>query len=68
MEVGEKCICQHDDWVNAFGEKNTILKMGMRLTVLGSRKIHGITFYSFEETPEDNLFMYDGFKSMRNLN
>ena len=67
VEPGERCICQYDDWFNAFGDKTTVVSTGMRLTVRGSRRVGGVAFYSFEETPEDNYFLPTGFKPMRNL-
>lgn len=68
MDIGEKCICQCDDWFNAFGETTTVLQTGMRLTVAKTRMVNGLRFYGFEETPGDNFFLYDGFRPMRELN
>jgi hypothetical protein len=68
MEPGAKCICQYDDWYNAFGDKSTALFCGMRLTVKARKNFYGALFVSFEETPEDNFFQIEGFKPMRNLN
>lgn len=68
MESGEKCICQHDDWWNAFGDKSTLLHRGDRLTVRGSKRVGGVRFLSFNETPEDHLFLETGFKPLRALN
>lgn len=68
MEEGEKCICQENDWHNAFGEKNFTVHRGMRLTVTGYVNVCGTRFYSFEETPEGNYYMHYGFKPMRSLN
>lgn len=67
MVEGERCICQHDDWFNAFGETTNAVHTGMRLTVVASKRIGGATFYAFKETPEDNFFLSTGFKPMRNL-
>lgn len=68
MEPGEKCICQEGDWHNAFGESDHTLERGMRLTVVSSIMVGGLRFYSFEETPEHNYYMYMGFKPLRQLN
>lgn len=68
MEIGERCICQEDDWFNAFGDTTTAVHTGMRLTVVASKRIGGATFYAFKETPEDHFFLSYGFKPMRNLN
>lgn len=68
MEPGEKCICQEDDWHNAFGEDDFSVHRGMRLTVTDSRHIGGSRFYSFEETPKGNFYLYLGFKPLRSLN
>lgn len=68
MEPGEKCICQEDDWHNAFGDSDHSVHRGMRLTVLDTRNISGTRFYSFEETPKHNFYLYLGFKSLRSLN
>jgi hypothetical protein len=68
MEPGDRCICQEDDWHNAFGDKDVCLSRGMRLTVLDLRNIAGVKFYSFEETPKDNFYLYTGFIPLRSLN
>ncbi len=68
MEPGERCICQENDWHNAFGDTDYSLHRGMRLTVTGSRYIGGVQFYSFDEAPKDNWYMYNGFKPLRSLN
>lgn len=68
MGSGDKCICQQDDWWNAFGDKSTVLKIGDRLTVKDSKRVGGVRFLSFNETPEDNFFMEAGFKPLRALN
>lgn len=68
MEPGEKCICQENEWFNAYGETSTMVSLGMRLTVSGSVYIAGTRFYTFEETPKDNFFLCLGFKPIRNLN
>lgn len=67
MEPGERCICQHDEWWNAFGDKYTKLMRGDRLTVSGTKRVGGISFYEFAEHPEQ-FFMQSGFKLLRNLN
>lgn len=70
MEPGERCICQYDEWWNAFGElkdQYTKLMKGDRLTVVGSKRVGGLSFYEFKEHP-GQLFMHDGFKPLRNLN
>jgi hypothetical protein len=68
MEPGEKCICSEHELYNAYGEKTTLLERGMRLTVLESRRINGIGYYSFKETPEGNWFDREAFTPLRNLN
>lgn len=68
MEPGDRCICQYDDWHNAFGEDDFSVNCGMRLTVLDSRNIGGTSFYSFEETPKDNFYMGIGFRPLRSYN
>lgn len=68
FEEGQKFICQHDDWINAYGNSAHALHKGMRVTVTGSVRIAGTTFLSFKETPEGNYYLYTGFKSLRSLN
>lgn len=68
METGEKCICQYDDWHNAYGDDDFSVHRGMRLTVTDSININGSRFYSFEETPKKNYYLGIGFKPMRVLN
>lgn len=68
FDNGAKVICQHDDWYNAFGDKSTALKCGMRLTVTDRKRVGGATFLAFEETPEDNYFLLTGFVPLRALN
>jgi hypothetical protein len=68
MNEGDKCICQENDWWNAYGEKSTMLSRGMRLTVARRRVINGLLFYHFQETPGDNCFLASGFKPLRALN
>lgn len=68
METGSKCICQHDDWFNAFGDAFTALHKGDRLTVRASKRAGGARFLSFNETPEDHFFLEQGFVPMRALN
>lgn len=68
MEPGEKCICQEDDWRNAFGDSDHSVHRGMRLTVLDTLNIAGTRFYSFEETPKHSFYLYLGFKPLRSLN
>ena len=68
MQPGEKCICQHDDWFCAFGEKGHPLHRGQRLTTNGSTTVGGVRFLSFEETPEDCFYLATGFKPLRSLN
>lgn len=67
MSPGEKCICQCDDWVNAFGQGTTICPVGARLTVKERRLIGSLRFLSFAELPEDHFFLIDGFKPLREL-
>lgn len=68
MEPGEKCIAQPGEWVNAYGDKTYTVSGGMRLTVSKCIYIGGTRFYAFEETPDGNYYMYDGFKPLRSLN
>jgi len=68
MEPGEKCICQEDDWHNAFGDQDFSLHCGMRLTVMDSKSVGGMSFYSFEETPSKNFYLGIGFKPLRSYN
>lgn len=68
MEPGETCICQHDDWYNAFGDKTEAVHRGMRLKVTGRRNIGGSVFFTFEEVEKGNWFLGVGFKPMRTLN
>lgn len=67
MEPGDKCICQEDDWHNAYGEEDFSVHCGMRLTVRDSVYISGTRFFSFEETPKGNYYLYLGFKPLRSL-
>lgn len=68
MEPGERCICQHDDWWNAFGEKKHVLNRGDRLTVAGSVRIGGARFLHFKEVEEELYFLETGFVPLRRLN
>jgi hypothetical protein len=68
MEPGEKCICQEDDWCNAFGESNFSVSRGMRLVVKDSMFVAGTKFLSFEETPVGLFYMSIGFTPLRNYN
>lgn len=68
MEPGEKCICQEDEWHNAFGDTDDSVHRGMRLTVVDAKFIGGTRFYAFEETPKGNYYLYIGFKPLRSLN
>lgn len=68
MTDGETCICQYDDWFNAFGDKTEAVHRGMRLTVTGRKNISGSLFYTFKEVEEGNWFLGIGFKPMRQLN
>lgn len=68
LNDGDRCICQEDDWHNAFGEKDLALHCGMRLTVVDSKRVGGLRFLSFKEAPKDNFYMEDGFKALRSLN
>ncbi len=68
MEPGDRCVCIEKDWYNAFGEKHLAIQIGMRLTVLDTRRIGGISFYSFEETPKNFFYMFTGLCPMRELN
>ena len=68
MEPGEKCICSEDGLYNAFGHKAEVLYRGMRLIVKSSHFVGGTRFYSFEETPADNYYVFDAFTPLRSLN
>ena len=68
MEVGEKCICQYDDWYNDFGDRSEAIHRGMRLTVSGRKNVAGAIYYSFEEVDEKNWYWSPGFKPMKSLN
>ena len=68
VEPGDKCICQYDDWHNAFGDTDFSVHRGMRLTVSGSKLVNSMKFFSFEETPKDNFYAHMGFKPLRSLN
>jgi hypothetical protein len=68
MEPGERCICQYDDWYNAFGDRSEAMSKGMRLTVKGSTRVGGCRFYTFAETPDDACYLAEGFKPLRSLN
>lgn len=67
MEPGDKCICQEDDWHNAYGEEDFSVHLGMRLTVRDSIYIAGTRFFSFEETPKGNYYLHLGFRPLRSL-
>lgn len=68
MKTKQVYICQEDEWVNAFGENNYSLFRGMRVTLTKTIYVGGTPFHSFEETPEGNYYMSDGFKSMKEYN
>jgi hypothetical protein len=64
VKAGQKCECQFDNWHNYLGEKNTVLKAGMLLTVKARKITNGLLFYEFEETPEGHTFLGTGFKAV----
>lgn len=68
MEDGETCICSMVDLYNAFGDKQTMLKLGQKVTVIDSKYVGGMKFYAFKEAPKDNYFDGFAFKPMRTLN
>ncbi|HEX9430809.1 MAG TPA: hypothetical protein VF944_10570 [Candidatus Bathyarchaeia archaeon] len=68
MEPGERCICQENDWHNAYGDSDYSVHRGMRLTVVNTKLISGTRFYAFEETPKDHYYLHLGFKPLRSLN
>lgn len=68
MEPGDRCICSEHELYNAFGDRQTCLTRGDRLTVSDSKRIGAMRFYAFKETPPDNWFAWDAFTPMRNLN
>lgn len=68
MNPGDKCVCQEDNWHNAYGDEDFSLHRGMRLTVISSVNVGGTSFYSFKEAPEKNFYLSFGFKPMRELN
>lgn len=65
MEPGEKCICQENDWYNAFGDTDFSVHRGMRLTIKSTRFVAGSQFLEFEETPAGNFYMSIGFNPLR---
>lgn len=68
MNPGDRCICQEDDWHNAYGESDYTVYRGQRLTVVDSRRVGGLQFFSFEETPKNNFYLSYGFKPLRSYN
>lgn len=68
MQKGDKCICQYDDWHNAYGDDDFSVHRGMRLTVSGSINVGGSSFLSFEETPKGNYYLALGFNPLRIYN
>ena len=68
MDPGERCVVREGQWFNSFGETVTLISTGMRLTILNSKYIGGMRFYSFEETPPNTYFMQEGLIPMRSLN
>lgn len=68
MQIGDRCICQEDDWHNAYGDSDYSVHRGMRLRVSDSRRIGGCDFFSFEETPKGNFYLSHGFKPLRAYN
>ena len=67
LEPGSKCICQAEDWYNAFGERQDKIPVGTRLQVVDRVRVAGASFLKFEEYP-NLLFLSTGFKSLRSLN
>lgn len=67
MDIGEKVVCICDDWVNAFGKGTAPCLVGIRLTVRERWLVGALRFLSFEELPEDHLFLIDGFKALKEL-
>ena len=68
MEVGDKCICQENEWTNAFGKDDFTVRLGMRLVIKRVIYVAGSRFLSFEETPKDNYYLSMGFKPLRQFN
>lgn len=68
LDVGDKCICQEDDWCNAFGDKYLKLHRGQRLTVSGIRNVGGTSFLEFNEVDKAHYFMALGFTPLRAYN
>lgn len=68
MDAGEKCICQEEEWFNAFGPGTYKLVLGQRLTVRDTRRVAGARFLAFKEVEGEHWFMDSGFKPMRSLN
>lgn len=67
FEPGVKCVCQSEDWYNAFGEKTVMVPVGTRLVLTKRVRVHGCMFLEFDEFP--NLqFLSTGFKSLRSMN
>lgn len=68
MDVGDKVICQYDEWWNAFGEKQEVLSRGQRFIISETKNVGGTSFLAFEEGPKDNFYLFSGFTPMRNYN
>lgn len=69
FEPGAKVICSFVELYNAFGDKQTVLNMGDRLTVSDTSRIGGSLFLKFVEVPEGNqYFQALAFKPLRSLN
>ncbi len=61
IEEGDTCICQYDDWFNAFGEQSHSVHTGMVLTVTRTVMVAGARFLEFEETPDGLQYLATGF-------
>ena len=67
FEPGVQCICQSENWYNAFGEKTVMIPVGTKLVLTKRMRLHGAMFLEFDEYPKLQ-FLSTGFKSLRSLN
>lgn len=67
MESGEKCICSWADLFNAFGDRQEQIERGQRLTFADSKRVAGLSFYTFKET-KGLWYQAEAFMPIRRLN
>lgn len=67
MTIGEQCICQEDEWYNAYGETTTAVQRGMRLHIVGTKRVGGCGFLEFKGL-EGLFFLAHGFRPLRAYN